>query len=85
MPLHKTAVAFPKDLLLLIEAEAREQKTSRNQLMISILSEAMRKRRDRAVTARLNALFAHGGEAEEQVRGAEELDRVGSSWEDERW
>jgi hypothetical protein len=85
MPLRKTAIAIPEDLLSAIDRAAESRGESRNRFVTRVLQEAVRARRDAQVTKRLNELFADSGLAREQARGANELDAVGTDWSDERW
>lgn len=85
MPLRKTAIAIPEDLLSAIDRAAESRGESRNRFVTRVLQEAVRARRDAEVTKRLNELFADGALAREQARGANELDAVGTDWSDERW
>jgi len=85
MPLHKTAIAIPDDLLSAVDRAAQSRGESRNRFVTRVLQEAVRARRDAEVTRRLNELFAHGEIAQEQTHTASELDRVGTDWSDERW
>jgi hypothetical protein len=85
MPLRKTAIAIPEDLLSAVDRAAESRGESRNRFVTRVLQEAVRARRDAQVTNRLNELFADSGLAREQARGANELDAVGTDWSDERW
>lgn len=85
MPLRKTAIAIPEDLLSAVDRAARSRGESRNRFVTRVLQEAVRARRDADVTNRLNELFANVDLAREQARGASELDAVGTDWSDERW
>jgi metal-responsive CopG/Arc/MetJ family transcriptional regulator len=85
LPLRKTAIAVPEDLLAAVDRAAHARRESRNRFVIRILQQAVRARRDAEITRRLNELFAVSELAEEQRRGAAELDRVGSDWSDEQW
>ena len=85
MPLRKTAIAVPADLLAAVDRVARARRESRNQFVIRVLQQAVRARRDAEITRRLNELFAAPDLAQQQSRGAAELDRIGSDWSDERW
>jgi hypothetical protein len=49
------------------------------------VQEAVHAYRDGEVTKRLNELFANDDLAQEQSRGASELDAVGTDWSTERW
>jgi len=85
MPLHKTAIALPEDLLSDVDRAADARGESRNRFVTRVLQEAVRARRDAEVTKRLNRLFADSELVEEQARGASELDSIGTDWTDERW
>ena len=85
MPLRKTAIAVPDDLLAAVDRAARARRESRNRFVIRVLQHAVRARRDAEITRRLNELFAVPDLAYRQGRDASELDRIGSDWSDERW
>jgi hypothetical protein len=85
LPLRKTAIALSDELLAAVDRAARVRRESRNQFVTRVLQHAVRARRDAEITRRLNELFAAPDLADEQNRGASELDRVGSDWSDERW
>lgn len=85
MPLRKTAIAVPADLLSAVDRAAQDRNQSRNQFVLLVLQEAVRARRDAEITRRLNKLFAEPDIAEEQRSTAAELNAVGTTWEDEAW
>lgn len=85
MPLRKTAIAVPDDLLAAVDRVARARRESRNRFVTRVLQHAVRARRDAEITRRLNELFAAPAVAQKQIREASELDRIGSNWADERW
>lgn len=85
MPLRKTAIAVPDDLLNAIDRAARERRESRNQFVTRVLRYAVRARRDVEITRRLNELFDDSHLAGEQRREASDLDAMGTTWTDERW
>jgi metal-responsive CopG/Arc/MetJ family transcriptional regulator len=85
MPLRKTAIAVPDDLLAAVDRVARSRRESRNRFVTRVLEQAVRARRDADITRRLNDLFAAPEVAERQSREASDLDRLGSDWADERW
>jgi predicted transcriptional regulator len=85
MTVRKTAVAIPEELLNAVDRAARERGESRSRYISRILRAAVRARRDAEITRRLDALFADEGLQKDQMRGAEELDSVGTNWADERW
>jgi len=78
MPLRKTAIAIPDDLLSAVDRAAQSRGESRNRFVTRVLQEAVRARRDADVTKRLNDLFANTEIAREQTRTASELDAVGT-------
>jgi len=85
MPLRKTAIAVPDDLLAAVDRVARARGESRNRFVTRVLQYAVRARRDAEITRRLDELFATPDLAQQQGREASELDRIGSDWSDERW
>ena len=85
MPLRKTAIAVPDDLLAAVDRVARARGESRNRFVTRVLQHAVRARRDTEITRRLNELFATPELPQQQSREASELDRIGSDWSDERW
>lgn len=85
MPLRKTAIAVPEELLAAVDRVARSRRETRNRFVTRVLEQAVRARRDAEITRRLNDLFAAPEVAEQQSREASELNRLGSDWGDERW
>lgn len=85
MPLRKTAIAVPDDLLAAVDRAARARRESRNRFVTRVLQRAVRARRDAEITRKLNELFAAPDLAQQQSRDASELDRIGNDWSDERW
>lgn len=85
MPLRKTAIAVPEELLAAVDRVARSRRESRNQFVTRVLRHAVRARRDAEITRRLNELFATPEVAKQQSQEAADLDRLGSDWVDERW
>ena len=85
MPLRKTAIALPPELLMELDRMARMRRESRNRFITHVLEEAVRVRRDAEVTQRLNELFADPELRQEQASGAIALDGVGTDWSDENW
>jgi metal-responsive CopG/Arc/MetJ family transcriptional regulator len=85
MPLRKTAIAVPDDLLAAVDRVARARRETRNRFVTRVLQHAVRARRDAEITRRLNELFAMPDVARKQTRDASKLDRLGSDWTDERW
>lgn len=85
MPLRKTAIALPADLLAEVDRAARAEQQSRNRFVTRVLEAAVRARRDADVTRRLNELLADPDLRRELLRTAAELDAAGTDWSDERW
>jgi metal-responsive CopG/Arc/MetJ family transcriptional regulator len=85
MPLRKTAIAVPDDLLSAVDRAARARGESRNRFVTRVLQRAVGAHRDAEITKRLNELFADSEFAEEQTRAASELDASGTDWSDELW
>ena len=85
MPLRKTAIAVPDDLLAAVDRAARERHESRNRFVTSVLRHAVRARRDAEIPRRLNDLFTTPDLAKQHRREASELDGIGTDWSDERW
>ena len=85
MPLRKTAIAVPDELLAAVDRAARSRQETRNRFVTRVLEQAVRARRDAEITRRLNDLFGAPEAAQQQSREVSALDRVGSDWEDERW
>lgn len=82
MPRRKTAIAIPEDLLEQVDAAARDRDESRSAFITRVLRVAMRARRDREITRRLDELFADAAVRNEQLDGAQLADEVLG---DERW
>ena len=85
MPLRKTAIAVPDDLLAAVDRAARERKESRNQFVTLVLRRAIRARRDADITRRLDELFAQPDLAQQHRLEARGLDAIGTDWSEERW
>lgn len=85
MPLRKTAIAIPDDLLEAIDRAAGERHESRNRFVTRVLLAAVRAENDADVTRRLNELFCSPEIAAEQTREAAVFDEAGTNWTDERW
>ena len=78
-------IAVPTELLLEVERAARMRGESRDRFITRILQEYVYDRRDVEVTRRLDELFAEPELVRQQMRGAAELDAVGTDWNDETW
>ena len=85
MPLRKTAIALPEDLLAEVDESARERGWSRSRLITEILRRAVRARRDREVTRKLDALFAEPVLRESACEEAATWEGISVEWDDERW
>jgi metal-responsive CopG/Arc/MetJ family transcriptional regulator len=85
MTTKKTAISVEAALLAEVDEAARERGESRSQFITRLLRLAVRSRRDAAITHALDEIFADASLAEEQERAADELDRSGTTFEDERW
>lgn len=85
MPLRKTAIAIPDELLDAVDRAAQERNESRNRFVTLVLRRAVRARRDADITRRLDELFAEPDATRQQRRETIELDAIGTDWSDERW
>jgi Arc/MetJ family transcription regulator len=85
MPLRKTAIAVPDDLLAAVDRAARARHESRNRFVTLVLRHTVRARRDAEITRRLNELFATPDLARQHGRETSELDGIGTDWSGERW
>jgi metal-responsive CopG/Arc/MetJ family transcriptional regulator len=85
MPLRKTAIAIPEDLLAAVDRAAEARQESRNRFVTRVLKLAVRARRDAEITRRLNECFADPEFASAHRTEAEIWDAIGTDWSDERW
>jgi hypothetical protein len=85
MPLRKTAIAIPEELLVAVDHAAQARGESRNRFITLVLHEAVCARRDAEITRRLNLLFADPELAQEQAHVAKALDAVGTGRSAEHW
>jgi predicted transcriptional regulator len=85
MALSKTTIAVPEDLLDAVDRVAAERGESRSRFINRVLREAVRARRDAAITARLDAFLSDDRFGEAQQKAAAALDELGADWSDERW
>jgi metal-responsive CopG/Arc/MetJ family transcriptional regulator len=81
----KIAITIPEETLEAVDAAARERGQSRSAFISRVLRAAVRARRDREITRRLDSLFLDESVASEQRRVAAELDSIGTDWSDEAW
>ncbi len=77
--MKKVAISLPEPVLETVDRLAAEQGASRSRVISTILSRVVRAKRDRDITAAVDALFADEGVAEEQKRTAARFLRV-SPW-----
>ena len=82
---RKIEIAVPAELLLEVDRAAQMRGESRDRFITRILQEYVYARRDVEMTRRLDELFAEPELARQQMRGAAELDAVGTDWNDETW
>ena len=82
---RKIEIAVPTNLLLEVDRVAQMRGESRDRFIARILQEYVHARRDVEVTRRLDELFAEPDMVRQQIRGAAELDAVGTDWNDEAW
>lgn len=79
MPMKKVAISLPEPVLATVDRLAAEQGASRSRVISTILSRVARAKRDRDITAAVDALFADETVAAEQKRTADRFLQV-SSW-----
>lgn len=79
MPMKKVAISLPEPVLETVDRLAAEQGASRSRVISAILSRVARGKRDRDITAAVDALFADPRVAAEQKRTADRFLRV-SPW-----
>ena len=84
MPMKKVAISLPEPVLETVDQLAARRGESRSRVIATILSRVARLKRDRDITARIDALFADKTIVAEQKRTADEFLRV-SSWPKEKW
>ena len=84
MPMKKVAISLPEPVLETVDQLAARRGESRSHVIATILSRVARAKRERDITARIDALFADETIVTEQKRTADEFLRV-SSWPRETW
>lgn len=84
MPMKKVAISLPEPVLETVDQLAARRGESRSHVIATILSRVARVKRDRDITARIDALFADETIVTEQKRTADKFLRV-SSWPRETW
>lgn len=84
MAMKKIAISLPEPVLKTVDQIAQHQRESRSHVIARILSRVARLKRDRDITAQIDALFSDGEIAAEQKRTADEFLQE-SPWPGERW
>jgi len=84
MPMRKIAISLPEPVLDTVDRLAAQRGESRSRVIATILSRVTRAKRDRDITAQIDALFADETIVAEQKRTAEEFLRM-SPWTPEEW
>lgn len=85
MPMRKTAITMPEELLDAVDRAALERGESRSRFINQVLALALRSRRDAEITRRLDAFFSTEEQRTTAAREAEALDELGTEWSDEGW
>jgi aminopeptidase N len=85
MPVRKTAVSIPEEVLAEVDRAAEERGESRSGYITRVLRQAVRARRDADIMRRLNDLFADEEVRQDQARTADELDHAGTDFSEEGW
>lgn len=84
MSMRKIAISLPEPVLDTVDELASRRGESRSRVIATILSRLARVKRDRDITARIDALLSDESIAAEQKRTADEFLRM-SPWRKERW
>jgi len=84
MAMKKVAISLPEPVIDTVDKIAAQRGESRSHVIATILSRVAGVKRDRDITARIDALFADEAIAAEQKRTANEFLR-GSPWPKEKW
>ncbi|MBI4529839.1 MAG: hypothetical protein HY695_39070 [Deltaproteobacteria bacterium] len=84
MAMKKIAISLPEPVLKTVDQIAKHQRESRSHVISTILSRVARLKRDRDITAQIDALFSNGKIVAEQKRTADEFLRE-NPWPRERW
>ena len=82
--MKKIAVSLPETVLATVNQLAERRGESRSHLIATILERVARAKRDRDITAQINALFADEEINQEQKHTAEAFLRM-SLWPKEKW
>ncbi len=84
MPMKKVAISLPEPVLATVDRLATRRGESRSHLIATILSRVARAKRDRDITAQIDALLADKSIAAEQKLTTDEFLRM-SPWPREKW
>ena len=84
MPMRKVAISLPEPVLDTVDELASRRGESRSCVIATILSRLAHVKRERDITARIDALLSDESIAAEQKRTADEFLRM-SPWRKERW
>jgi metal-responsive CopG/Arc/MetJ family transcriptional regulator len=84
MPMKKIAISLPEPVLDIVDRLAARRGESRSRVIADILSRVTRAKRDRDITAQIDALFADETLVEEQKHTADEFLRM-NPWTREEW
>lgn len=84
MPMKKVAISLPEPVLETVDRLATRRGESRSHLIATILSRVARAKRDRDITAQIDALLADKSITAEQKLTADEFLRM-SPWLREKW
>ncbi len=82
--MKKIAISLPETVLATVNQLAEHRGESRSHLIATILERVARAKRDRDITAQINALFADEGMNKEQKQTADAFLRM-SPWSKEKW
>lgn len=83
MPMRKIAISLPEPVLDTVDDLAARRGESRSGVIAAILSRVARVKRERDITARIDAILSDASVAAEQKRTADEFLRV-SPWRKKR-
>ncbi len=84
MPMKKIAISLPEPVLETVDRLATRRGESRSHVIATILSKVARAKRDRDITAQIDALLADKSITAEQKLTADEFLRM-SPWPREKW
>ncbi len=82
--MKKIAVSLPETVLATVDQLAEQRGESRSHLIATILERVARAKRDRDITAQIDALFADEVMGKEQKQTSEAFLRM-SPWSKETW